>query len=75
MNSTLSVRITVQSRLSDRVAGAFDGLTLVRREGASELVGQVADRAQLHGLLTRVRDLGLELVSVRVDEADTGTVD
>jgi hypothetical protein len=41
-------------------------MVLVRRAGATELVGQVADQAQLHGLLSRIRDLGLELESVTV---------
>jgi hypothetical protein len=75
MESTLSVQITVRSRLSDRLAGAFDGVTLVRRGGTTELVGEVVDSAQLHGLLTRIRDLGLDLVSVCVDEAEAGAAD
>lgn len=66
MNSTRSIRITVRGRLSSRLAAAFDGMTLVRRTGATELAGEVADQAQLHGLLSRIRDLGLELVSVTV---------
>ena len=75
MESTLSVQITVRSRLSDRLAGAFDGMTLVRRGRNTELVGEVVDRAQLHGLLTRVRNLELDLVSVCVDDADAGRPD
>ena len=43
---------------------AFDGLTLVRRNGATELAGEVVDQAQLYGLLARIRDLGLDLESV-----------
>jgi hypothetical protein len=70
MRSTLSIRITVRDRVSDRLAAAFDGMTPVRRPGATELVGEVADQAQLHGLLTRVRDLGLELESVSVAGVD-----
>jgi hypothetical protein len=66
MTSTRTVRITVRGRLSDRLAAAFDGMTLVRRNGATELVGDVVDQAQLHGQLTRIRDLGLELESLRV---------
>lgn len=66
MNTTRSIRITVRGRLSNRLAAAFDGMTLVRRTGATELVGEVADQAQLHGLLSRIRDLGLELESVIV---------
>jgi hypothetical protein len=70
MNTTQRIRITVRGRLSKRLASAFEGMTLVRRAGASELVGEVADQAQLHGLLSRVRDLGLELESVAVCATD-----
>lgn len=70
MNTTQQVRVTVQGRLSERLAAAFDGMTLVRCAGASVLVGEVADQAQLHGLLSRIRDLGLELESVTVGAAD-----
>ena len=66
MKSTASIRIRVRGRLSQRLAAAFDGMTLVRRSGATELVGEFIDQAQLHGLLTRVRDLGLALESVTV---------
>ena len=68
MESTLNVRITVRGRLSDRLGAAFDGMTLVGRGATTELAGEIADGAQLHGLLTRIRDLGLELVSVSVAE-------
>ncbi len=71
MKETRSVRIRVHGRLSDRLAVAFDGMTLVRRTGATELVGEVVDQAQLLGLLTRIRDLGLELESVTVFEKHT----
>jgi hypothetical protein len=64
VNATRSIRIRVRGRLSNGLAAAFDGLTLVRRTGATELVGEVADQEQLHGLLSRIRDLGLELESV-----------
>jgi hypothetical protein len=70
MKSPLRIRITVRGRLSERFAAAFDGMSLVRRNGASELVGEVVDQAQLHGLLTRVRDLGLELQTVTVLDPD-----
>jgi hypothetical protein len=66
MKSTLRIQITVRGRLSRRLAGAFDGLALVPRTGATEIAGEVVDQAQLHGLLARVRDLGLELQSVTV---------
>lgn len=69
MKSTLNVRIRVRGRLSERLAAAFDGMTLVQCTGTTELVGEIVDQAQLHGLLTRIRDLGLPLESVTVDGA------
>ena len=43
----------------------FEGMTLVHESnGDTILSGPVRDQAALHGLLTRVRDLGLTLVSV-----------
>jgi hypothetical protein len=75
MNTTLRIRITVRGRLSHRLAAAFDGMTLVPRRGVTDLVGDVADQSQLYGLLARVRDLGLELESVAVRDADAGSPD
>jgi hypothetical protein len=47
----------------------FDGLTVsYESDGTTVIGGQIVDQAALHGLLQRVRDLGLPLVSViRVD--------
>jgi hypothetical protein len=42
------------------------------RPGESVVVGPVVDQAALHGLLARVRDLGLPLISVQVREEDLG---
>jgi hypothetical protein len=63
---TQRVRISVRGRLSPRLASAFEGMTPCYRSGHTELVGQIADQAQLHGLLSRIRDLGLELEHVTV---------
>ncbi len=68
MNERRCVRITIRGRLSSRLAEAFDGLALERVPRGTVLVGQVADQAQLHGVLTRIRDLGLELESVMATE-------
>jgi hypothetical protein len=56
--------IVVRGELSHRYALAFEGMTLARRDGHTVITGEIVDQAQLHGLLDRVRDLGLELVSV-----------
>ncbi|MBV9192944.1 MAG: hypothetical protein JO168_02285 [Solirubrobacterales bacterium] len=62
--------IVVRGRLSRRYEGAFDGVTLVPRNGQTTLRADLADQSQLYGLLNRLRDLGIELVSVNaVSEA------
>lgn len=71
MDTTRCVRIRVRGRMSDRLAAAFDGMTVVTGSHASELVGELADQAQLHGILSLIRDLGLVLESVTTSEART----
>ncbi|MEL7435115.1 MAG: hypothetical protein AAFN11_14305, partial [Chloroflexota bacterium] len=58
--------IKVKGHLSPRWASQFDGLTIQPDPEANVtmLFGPVRDQAALHGLLERVRNLGLELVSV-----------
>src|SRR4029079_11409604 len=52
----------------------FDGLTVTREtDGTTVIRGLVADQAALHGLLQRVRDLGLPRLSVSRVEADRPT--
>ena len=64
MNTTHRIHIKLRDRLTGRLATSFEGMTLVHSADGSELVGEIADQAQLHGLLSRIRDLGLELDSV-----------
>jgi hypothetical protein len=56
--------IVVRGRLSRRYAAAFDGVTLLPSAGRTLLRAQIADPAQLYGLLNRLRDFGIELISV-----------
>jgi hypothetical protein len=61
--------IVVKGELGPTVGHAFDGMRLECNAGETAIVGYVEDQAQLNGLLRRVADLGLELVSVgRVSE-------
>jgi hypothetical protein len=62
--ATKTYRITVRGRLTERLASAFEGMTLEPGRGETGLVGEVADQAHLFGLLDRVRNFGLELVRV-----------
>jgi hypothetical protein len=63
--------ILVRGRVGDRLDGMFAGLELRPRAGLTELVGPLVDQAQLFGLLTCLRDLGIELVSVNPAHAPT----
>jgi hypothetical protein len=56
--------IVVRGRLSSRYENAFDGVTLVAHKGQTTLLADLADQSQLYGLLNRLRDFGIELVSV-----------
>jgi hypothetical protein len=57
-------QIVVRGELSERYVTAFEGMTLTSRDGQTAITGPVADQAHLYGLLGRVGDLGLQLVSV-----------
>ncbi len=57
--------IRLQGHLDDRWAGWFGGLTITLEEdGCTLLTGPVVDQAALYGLLRKVRDLGMPLLSV-----------
>jgi hypothetical protein len=57
--------IEVEGHLDDLWQAWFDGLRLTQTDGGTSiLVGPITDQSALHGLLERVRDLGLILVSV-----------
>lgn len=57
--------ITVQGCLDTNRARWFEDMGLSTDGATTTLTGVVADQAALHGLLARVRDLGLPLVEVR----------
>ncbi|MGD8398904.1 MAG: hypothetical protein PVG11_08605 [Anaerolineae bacterium] len=63
--------IRVEGHLDDLWREWFDALRLTREgDGTSTLTGPVADQAALHGLLARVRNLGLTLISVNRQQSD-----
>ena len=58
--------IRVKGVLDSRWSAWFDGMRVTNDEpGETTLTGPVADQAALHGLLAKVRDLNLPLLSVR----------
>ncbi len=57
--------IRVRGQLPSRWAAWFDGLNVTAEaDGTTAIRGPVTDQAALHGLLGRVRDIGLPLVSL-----------
>ena len=65
MNAPARYEIRVEGHLDGGWSAWFGGLTVVRdADGSTTLRGTVADQAELHGLLARVRDLGAVLISI-----------
>ena len=57
--------IRLKGHLEPRWVAWFDGLSLTQEsDGTTVIRGEVIDQAALHGLLSKVRDLGLPLVAV-----------
>jgi len=66
--------IRLKGHLDDRWTEWFEGLTITLEEdGDTLLTGPVIDQAALHGLLKKVRDLGMPLVSVSPVESESPT--
>ena len=59
-------QIRVEGYLDRRWSDWFDGFTITYpSDNETLLQGRVADQAALHGLLMKIRDLGLSLLSIR----------
>lgn len=57
--------ITVRGHLDDHWSAWFEGMTITNAaNGEAQLAGPVLDQAALHGLLIKIRDLGLPLIAV-----------
>ena len=68
--------IRFKGHLSSYRARMFEGLEMVRGpEGETVLTGPVIDQAALHGVLNRIRDLGVPLLSVRRIPADENSAE
>ena len=67
MNQPACYRLRIDGHLDDHWSARFGDLTLTREsDGTTSLSGPVADQAELHGLLTKVRDLGVTLLSLTI---------
>ena len=64
----MQYEIRVEGQIGASGSEWFDGMHITNEPDGTLIAGDVADQSALHGLLDRVRDLGLTLVSVtRVD--------
>jgi len=61
-------QITIQGRLDESWAGWFSGMTITSGDDMTTLTGAVADQSALRGILTRLWDLNLDLISVNRGE-------
>ncbi|MBC8249402.1 MAG: hypothetical protein H8E90_06965 [Anaerolineales bacterium] len=69
MRSMQNVEIRVKGQLDEHWSDWFEGLTITHTDqNETVLTGPVVDQAALHGLLAKLRDLGLPLVSVSLSE-------
>ena len=60
--------IRVRGELTPRWSGWFAGLSVHTDGGDTVIFGPVDDQAALHGVLAKIRDLGLPLLAVQVVE-------
>ncbi len=71
--------IKLKGHLNESWADWFDGMAFTHEsDGTTTLTGEIVDQAALHGLLKKVRDLGLPLISVnriRSDQIDGADVE
>jgi hypothetical protein len=58
-------QIRIKGRLDQSWSSWFDNMSLTFEKGETSITGAVTDQAALHGLLAKVRDLGLTLINVR----------
>jgi len=71
MKNPVIYQVRIKGHLGPQWSEWFDKMTIVlEADGTTTLSGPVVDQAALHGLLVRVRDLGLELISVSQTESE-----
>ena len=64
-------QIKIKGHLGQQWAGRFDGLTITLEEDGNTLLsGPIVDQSALHGILKKIRDLGMPLLSVNTIDPD-----
>ena len=75
VDQPIAYQIKIQGRLEERWSRWFDDMDITVKSQTSDptvtiISGMVADQAALHGLLNRIRDLGIPLLSVQLMNSD-----
>jgi hypothetical protein len=69
---TQHINIRIEGHLDHSWVSWLDGLTLTHtEEGETVLTGWVKDQTALYGLIAKLRDLGVILISINIEETDT----
>jgi hypothetical protein len=63
LDQPMVYQIRIEGHLGPRWTEWFGGMTITLEDGNTLLTGPVVDQAALHGLLKKVRDLGMPLIS------------
>jgi hypothetical protein len=75
MLSSGHYRIELEGQLESRWMNIFNNMEMEYSHGRTIISGPVTDQAALHGLLVRIRDLGLVLISLqRIEPFDTSAI-
>jgi hypothetical protein len=69
MNTPVYYEIRVAGYLSNNWATRFEGLTMRHEPEGDTVLSGFLDQSALHGVLAKIRDLGLNLISVNLVEA------
>jgi len=64
-------RIVVKGEFGELLSSAFGEMTALPKDGTTILVADVADLSEFYGVLDRLRDFGVELVSVNELQSET----
>jgi hypothetical protein len=69
MHTSVSYKIRVKGHIGEDWSSWFEGMTIRHEEsGETVLTGPLVDEAALHGVLAKIRDLGLPLIEVKREE-------
>jgi hypothetical protein len=65
-----NLEILIDGHLSDQRARSFDGFRVTKLAGGETLIsGEIKDQSQLFGILLRIRDIGIPLLSVNIKKS------